>query len=147
MTTTRTALAALTAAALAAPLGLALAGPASADTQRSGAVPGGGTYQLSVDRDDRDGDGDGDDDGDDGDRRGRGGFEVTAELDDVAPGSRWLVVLRQDGKRFVRQTVTADSDGDLDVDRTRRDTAGSDHFAMTLTRLSDGAKVRASVTR
>jgi hypothetical protein len=141
MKTTRTALAALTAAALAAPLGLALAGPAAADTQRSGTVPGGGTYQLSVDRDDRD------DDGDDDDRRGRGGFEVTAELDDVAPGSRWLVVLRQDGKRFVRQTVTADSEGDLDVDRTRRDTAGSDRFAMTLTRLSDGVKVRASVTR
>lgn len=115
-----------TTALVAAPIGLAL--PAQADADRSGGLPGGGRYQLSVDRED-------------------GGFQVSADLDDTAPGSRWKVVLRHEGKKIASGVLAADDEGDLSVDRFRRDTAGADRFALTVTPAAGGQTSRAVVTR
>ena len=96
----------ITAGALvAAPLATLLAAsPASADTTKRG-VCGHGSYEFQVDREDRE----------DG-----GGFEVSADLDRLAPGSSWTVVIKHDGKRVSKVTRTADSGG---RDRRRREPA------------------------
>lgn len=125
-TITRTTAAVLAAGGL---LAVTLASAAHADTERQGALRGGGQFGLTVDREDD------------------GRFDVSVDLDGVAPGSRWKVVLRQDGERFVRTTVTADSEGEVDLDRTRPDTARSDRFALVLTGLGTGQTVRTAITR
>jgi len=122
----RTTIALGTACALAVPTALAVATPANADVERHGSC-GGGTYELSVDRED-------------------GGFEVSADVDRVEPGSRWRVVLRHDGNRFYRNVLRADHEGDLDVERFRTNTAGSDTFRFRAKRLGSTAGCGATIT-
>lgn len=107
------------AALMAVPATTLVAAPASADG-KSGRC-GGAQFQLSVEKDD-------------------GRFEVEADIDDAAPGSRWRIVLRHDGQRFFKDVRRADGDGDISVDRNRRDTAGRDVFRLTVKRVgSDGS--------
>lgn len=87
-----------------------VAGPASADVDRTGTCAG-ATYELSVDRE-------------------RGGWEVDADLDNARPGSSWRVALRHDGQVVTSRVHTADAEGEIDVDAWRRDTAGSDSFVL-----------------
>ncbi len=110
----------LTAASLiAVPTTLALtSGPAAADVERHGSCAG-ATYEFTVDRE-------------------NGGFEVSADVEHANPGSRWRVVLRHDGNRIFRDVLRADAEGDLDVERFRNNTAGSDTFKMKVTRLATG---------
>ena len=115
---------------VAAPLATVLsAAPASADTTKRGAC-GQGSYEFQVDREDRE----------DG-----GGFEVSADLDRLAPGSTWTVVIRHDGKRVGKVTRTADSEGELDVDVDRPNSAGSDTFRFKAVPTSGGAKCSATI--
>lgn len=103
--------------------------PAAADpgdAERHGRC-GGGSYELSVDRED-------------------GGYEVGVDLDRVAPGSRWTIVVRHDGTRATKVTRRADREGDLDVDLFRRGTAGSETFAFTAKRVGGSQKCSARVT-
>ncbi len=94
----------------------ALAAPAHADVERHGSCRG-ATYELSVDKE-------------------AGGFEVSFDLDQAAAGSRWVVALRHDGKRYFHRTLTAYADddnpaiGEFDVDRFRTDTSGADVFSV-----------------
>jgi len=122
----------ITAGALvAAPLATLLAAsPASADTSKRGAC-GQGSYELQIDREDAD----------DG-----GGFEVSADLDRVAPGSSWTVVIRHDGKRAIRATRVADGEGDLEVDVRRPDTSGRDTFRFKAVPTSGGSTCAATIT-
>lgn len=113
--TKRTAALLATGALVAVPAATLLAAPAQADVDRSGAC-GTGRYEMSVDREGR-------------------GWEVSADLDDVRPGSRWRIVLKQDGRTFFDQVRRADVEGDVDVERYRGDTAGSDTFRMVATRV------------
>jgi hypothetical protein len=118
-------------ALLAAPLAtIAAASPASADVTKRGAC-GPGTYELQVDREDRE----------DG-----GGFEVSADLDRLAPGSQWTVVLKHDGTRIFKVTRTADNEGELDVDATRPNTSGQDTFRFKAVPAGGGSKCAATVT-
>lgn len=94
------------------------AGPASADTERRG-VCANGTYDFSVDRED-------------------GGYEVSVDLDNLTPGTRWVVALRHDGKVVSKRTIIADNEGDVELETFRPNTAGSDRFAFTAKRA--GAK-------
>ena len=55
--------------------------------------------------------------------RARGGWDVDADLDQLATGAEWKIVLKHDGKRFYREVRTADHEGEIDVDRFRGDTA------------------------
>lgn len=102
-------------ALVAIPASLLVASPAHADVTKSGAC-GEGRYELSVDRE-------------------RGGWEVDADLDNVTPGSKWKIVLKHDGKTYFSGVRTADYEGDLDVDRYRKNTAGKDKFVFKATRV------------
>jgi hypothetical protein len=106
-------------ALLAVPTLVLTAPTASADVERVVRC-GAGTGELSVDPE--------------GSR-----YEVSADLDNVAPGSRWTVVLRQDGKRIVKVTRTADNEGDLDVERNVRNGAGTDTFKFRAKQVGGGA--------
>ncbi|MCW2854090.1 MAG: hypothetical protein JWM84_3754 [Nocardioides sp.] len=113
-------------ALLAVPTATLVAAPAHADVERSGAC-GAGRYELSVDRE-------------------GAGWEVNADLDRVAPGSRWRVVLKHDGKTFYSKVRTADREGDIDVERFRRDTAGKDSFRLVAKRVGGKAKCARTIT-
>jgi opacity protein-like surface antigen len=118
-------------ALFAAPLATILAAsPATAATTKRG-VCGSGTYEFQVDREDRE----------DG-----GGFEVSADLDRLAPGSRWTVVIEHDGNRVRKVTRTADNEGELDVDVTRSNTRGTDTFRFKAVRAGGGSKCAAAIT-
>jgi hypothetical protein len=115
---------------VAAPLStLLVATPASADTTKRGAC-GQGSYELQVDREDRE----------DG-----GGFEVSADLDRLALGSRWTVVVKHDGARVGKVTRTADREGEIDVDVHRPDTRGRDTFRFKAV-SAGGARCAATIT-
>jgi len=118
-------------ALVAAPLATILAAsPATADTTKRG-VCGPGNYEFQVDREDRE----------DG-----GGFEVSADLDRLAPGSSWTIVIKHDGKRASKVTRTADNEGDLDVDVHRQNTSGSDVFRFKAVAAGGGSKCGAAIT-
>lgn len=115
-----------TGALLAVPAATLVAAPANAEVDRSGAC-GGGRYEMSVDRE-------------------GAGWEVNADLDDVAPGSRWKIVLKQDGTTFFAQTRRADNEGDIDVERYRSNTAGKDTFRLVATRVGGKAGCSQTIT-
>jgi hypothetical protein len=125
-TLTRTAALAGSGALLAVPVVLLVPGAANADVERSGAC-GDGRYELNVDRE-------------------NGRFEVSAELDHVAPGSKWRIVMKQDGKRYFADTRRADNEGDLDVERMRPNTSGKDVFAFRASRVNGAASCSAGLT-
>lgn len=116
-----------TAAVLAVPASAVAfaAAPAHADVDRNGRC-GSGTYELSVDREDR-------------------GFEVGVDLDRLPVGSKWRVKIWHDGKRVANVVRTADREGDVEVERFRPNTRGSDTFRFKAkrvgTRTTCGAKV------
>jgi hypothetical protein len=118
------------AALFAAPLATVLAAaPASADTTKRG-VCGQGSYEFQVDREDRE----------DG-----GGFEVSTDLDRLAPGSSWTVVIKHDGKRVGKVTRTPDREGELDVDVNRPNTRGPDTFRFKAVAAGGGARCGATI--
>ncbi|MDZ5661654.1 hypothetical protein SFC79_07770 [Nocardioides sp. S-58] len=90
-----------------------VAAPASADVERRGTCAG-ATFELNVDRE-------------------RGGFEVDADIDRARAGSEWRVAIRHDGKVATSRVLTADDEGELDLDTFRRNTAGSDTFTLSVT--------------
>ena len=71
-----------------------------------------------------------------------GRFEVEVDLDDARPGSKWRVVLRHDGNRFHGRIHRADDDGDIEIDKMRRDTRGADVFKVTVKKVGGPKKVR-----
>jgi hypothetical protein len=90
-----------------------VAAPASADVERRGTCAG-ATFELNVDRE-------------------RGGFEVDADIDSARAGSNWRVAIRHDGRLATSRVLTADNEGELDLDTFRRNTAGQDTFRLTVT--------------
>jgi hypothetical protein len=71
-----------------------------------------------------------------------GRFEVEVDIDDAKPGSRWRVVLRHDGNRFHNKVHRADGDGDIEIDKLRRDTRGKDVFKVRVKKIGGGEKSR-----
>lgn len=112
---------------LAAPVALVATAPsAHADVQRHGKC-GPGVYDFSVDRE-------------------GAGFEVSADVDGLKPGSRWKIVLRHDGTKIASVTRRADREGDIDVERYARGSAGADTFKMKVKRVGGTASCSASIT-
>jgi hypothetical protein len=64
-----------------------------------------------------------------------GRFEVEVDIDDAKPGSRWRVILKHDGKRFHKKVHRADRDGDIEIDKNRRNTPGKDVFTLKLKKI------------
>ena len=125
----RTAVGLTAATALAVPTALMASGPAAADgaeREVRGNI-GTGSYEFGAERDDR-------------------RLEVSLDVDFVEPGSRWRVVVEQNGNRILKTTKRADREGDWDVDRNRPDTAGTDTFTMTIKRIGGTAKASDRVT-
>lgn len=113
-------------ALLAVPATVLVSAPAHADVERQGICEG-GSFEFTVDREGR-------------------GFEVSADLDRVQPGTTWKVVLRHDGKRILKRTLRADVEGDLDVERFSGNTAGKDNFKFRATQLNGSATCSATIT-
>ncbi len=116
----------LACAMLAGPAAVLVASPASADVERT-VTCGAGVGDLSVDREGR-------------------LNEVSLDIDNVAPGSRWKVVIRKDGKRLAKVVRAADREGDVDVDRVVRNTKGTDRFAFRATRIGSATSCSASLS-
>lgn len=114
------------AALVAVPSMLAVASPASADVERRGSC-GGGTYEISADRE-------------------GAGYEVSVDLDRVEPGSRWRVTVRHDGSRIARKVLRADHEGDVDLDRRRPNTSGKETFSFRAKRVGSNTSCGGNVT-
>lgn len=112
---------------LAGPTVLMAAAPAQAEPEKHarGTVAG-ARYDISVEKE-------------------RGRFDADADLEGVAAGSRWKMVVRHDGRRVGARTARAvRDDGRFEVDfREVRsaDTAGRDVFKVTLKRTDGAGKV------
>jgi len=106
--------------------------PAQADIEREGRFAG-AKYDFSVDRED-------------------GGFEVSFDLDKAKPGSRWVVAMSHDGKRFFKKTLTARADdddprdGEFDIERWRRNTAGKDVFKVSFRKVGSSDVKRLTIS-
>ena len=99
------------AALLAAPM--ATAAPAAAADREF--RYGGAEVDFEVDKDD-------------------GRFEVELDIDDAKRGTKWRIMLYQDGKRYYNKLHTAPRDGDIEIERNRPDTWGKDVFKLRLHR-------------
>lgn len=114
----RTTALAATTALIATPLLAIGASPASA-AEKNGRCDG-ARFSLDVEKDD-------------------GRFEVDADIDDAPRGSKWRIVLKQNGKTFVKTTRVARDDddrrGDISIERNRPDTRGNDVFRMTVNKV------------
>ena len=115
MNVRRTTATAVTAALLAAPLTLATASPASAADREF--RYGGANIEFDVEKDD-------------------GRFEVEVDLDDAKPGHRYRITLWHDGRKFYDRVRTVNSDGDIEVERERRNTRGTDTFKLRVKKTS-----------
>ena len=109
-------------ALLATPLTLMTASPASAADREFRYA--GADVEFDVEKDD-------------------GRFEVEVDIDDAKPGSKWTIVLRHDGRVFHKKVHTADGDGDVGVEKDRRNTAGKDVFKLKVKKIgADKAATR-----
>lgn len=122
----RTAAALGTTALVATPLTMMTASPAAAaDREFSYA---GASVEYDVEKDD-------------------GRFEVEVDVDDAKPGTRWVITLWHDGNRYYHRTRTADSDGDIEVQRSRANTKGKDVFKMRIKKVGGPAAQTRTITR
>ena len=130
-TTRRTkvvAAAAGTAGLLAVGLPLAVAAPASADTEKRGACSGSARYDYEVEKDD-------------------GRFEISFEVDSNVVGEAWRIKLFHDGDRYASVLRTTDREGEADVERDRPDTAGEDRFRARATNVATGEVCKVTIDR
>lgn len=114
------------AALVAAPLVAVAAAPGDNEITKRGACRS-GTYEFEVERE-------------------HGGYEVKVDLDRLTPGSRWVVVLRHDGKRVTRVVRAADADGEIEVDRQLSNTRGADKFVFRAKPAGAKSGCRAAIT-
>jgi hypothetical protein len=67
-----------------------------------------------------------------------GYLEAGFELDNMHPGSTWLITLKHDGVVYYHGYQKAARDGSLSVDRTVRNLAGTDWFSGSARNVSNG---------
>ncbi len=75
-----------------------------------------------------------------------GGLEVSFELQSVAPGESWSVVLVQGDTTLLEGERTTDEDAEIDVDAIA-DENGSDEFTATATPAAGGETCTTTLTR
>ena len=129
MNRTRTRIAAgVGTAVLAAAVPVALAAPAMADVEKRGACSNGARYDFDVDKDD-------------------GRYEVSFEVGSNVRGQQWRLVLLHEGNRAFRDVRTTDREGEVDYERNRPDTAGSDTFRARAVNLGSGETCSVTIVR
>jgi hypothetical protein len=111
------------AALVAAPL--AIAAPASAAEREF--RYGGAEVEFSVEKDD-------------------GRFEVEVDLDDARRGQKFRVVLKHDGKTFHKRVHKVNREGDIEIEKNRRNTAGKDVFKLKLKKIGGPKAVTRTIT-
>jgi hypothetical protein len=75
-----------------------------------------------------------------------GRFEVEVDIDNAKPGSKWRVTLWHDGRRYHKKVHTADREGDIEIEKNRRNTKGKDVFTMKVKRLSAAKAATRTIT-
>jgi hypothetical protein len=113
------------AALIATPLSVMTAAPATAADREFRYA--GAEVEFDVERDD-------------------GRFEIEVDIDDAQPGSRWRVVLWHNGNRFHKRIHRADGDGEIEIEKKRRDTRGEDVFKLRVKKIG-AAKAATRVIR
>lgn len=114
-----------TAALLAAPVTMLGAAPAHADDwekEKEFRIAG-AEADFSVEKDD-------------------GRFEIEVDIDDAKPGSKWRVVLWHDGRRYHKKVYRADGDGEIEIEKNRRNTRGKDVFKVKIKKIGGPKKTR-----
>ena len=71
-----------------------------------------------------------------------GRFEIEVDIDDAKPGSKWRVVLKHDGRLIHKKVHRADSDGEIEIDKNRRNTKGADTFKVRVKKIGGDSKSR-----
>ena len=74
-----------------------------------------------------------------------GRFEVDVDIDGARSGSRWRVTLWHDGVRYHSRVHTADREGDVDIDKSRRNTKGADVFKLRVKKIGGAPAVTRTV--
>lgn len=105
---------------------VALATPASADIEKWGSCSQGARYDFDVDYDD-------------------GYLESNFEVDSNVRGQKWRMSLHHDGNRVLRAVHTTDYEGEVDFERYRPNTSGSDAFKARAVNLRTGEVCSASI--
>ena len=75
-----------------------------------------------------------------------GRYEIDVDVDDAKPRSKWRIKILHNGKVVHNRIHRADSDGEIDVDRVRRDTRRRDTFKLTIKKIP-GPRAKSSVIR
>jgi hypothetical protein len=75
-----------------------------------------------------------------------GRFEVDVQIDDAKPGSRWRVTLWHEGKRYHNRIHRADSDGEIEIEKVRRNTAGRDVFKIRVQKVGSTKAAMRTIT-
>lgn len=114
------------AALLAAPMTVMSAAPASAADREFRYA--GADVEFDVEKDD-------------------GRFEIEVEIDDAKPRSKWVVVLRHDGKRFFKRTLRANREGEIEIEKKRRNTRGKDVFKLRVKKVGGPKAVTRTIKR
>ena len=74
-------------------------------------------------------------------------FHIDVDLDDAAPRSRWRLVLRHDGKVVHDRTYTVNREGEVEFTTYRRNTAGKDTFKLTVRKVGGPKRYSTIVMR
>jgi hypothetical protein len=103
--------------------------PVSADVEREGrgACTGTSRWELSLEKE-------------------HGRIDVDLELDTRRSGRAWRVKLFHDGQRFFSERRVTDREGEIDIDRTRRNHAGIDRIRFRAVDTVNGEVCRGSVS-
>lgn len=69
-------------------------------------------------------------------------FEIDVDIDDAKPSRMWRVVIEHDGKRIHNRVHRANGEGDVDIEKIRRNTNGADVFKVRVKRVGGGDRSR-----
>lgn len=127
ITARRTIATVATAGLLATPVALLATSAANADTDREFRYAG-AKHEFDVEKDD-------------------GRFEVSYDVDNATPGSKWRIVLRHDGKVIHKKVHRADREGEIEIDKNRPNTRGKDVFKVKVKKVGADRYVTRTITR
>ena len=74
-----------------------------------------------------------------------GQIEVEYEIDDAAPGERWRIILRKNGKVILRTNARTNAFGEIEVRKLTANAAGRDRIEAVAKRAGGGTTCRLSI--